>query len=119
MYFPGDPTIYETYHKRIILPVGSIPGKWGLVEMTVQDKAGNYKSNDFTEIVRFEVEDETVLAKSSDVNGDGKVNILDLVIVAQEFGHSGPPNPNSNADINGDGEVNILDLVQVANRFEE
>ena len=48
---------------------------------------------------------------SVDVNGDGKVNVLDLVTVANAFGKQQP-------DINGDGIVNILDLVAVANAFE-
>ncbi len=45
-----------------------------------------------------------------DVNGDGVVNILDLVIVANAFGKAAP-------DLNGDGTVNVLDLVLVANSF--
>ena len=46
----------------------------------------------------------------ADINADGIVNILDLVIVANAFGESEP-------DLNGDGVVNILDLVIVANAF--
>ena len=46
----------------------------------------------------------------ADVNGDGIVNILDLVLVANAFGEKSP-------DLNGDGIVNILDLVIVANAF--
>ena len=45
-----------------------------------------------------------------DVNGDGVVNILDLVRVASNLGKSG----ENGADVNGDGVVNILDLVRVA-----
>ena len=45
-----------------------------------------------------------------DVNGDGVVNILDLVRVASNLGKSG----ENGADVNGDGVVNILDLVMVA-----
>ena len=48
----------------------------------------------------------------ADVNGDGRVNILDLVQVANEFGKSAP-------DPNGDGVVNILDLVFVAQQFSQ
>ena len=47
-----------------------------------------------------------------DVNGDGTVNILDLVAVANGFGEDAP-------DVNGDGVVNVLDLVAVANQFEQ
>ena len=45
----------------------------------------------------------------ADVNGDGVVNILDLVAVAQAFGKDG-----LQGDVNGDGVVNVFDLVQVA-----
>ena len=45
-----------------------------------------------------------------DVNQDGVVNILDLVLIATRFGQSGP----NAADVNGDGAVNIQDLVLVA-----
>ena len=48
-----------------------------------------------------------------DVNGDGVVNILDLVRVASNLGGSG----ENGADVNGDGVVNILDLVRVAGAF--
>ena len=47
---------------------------------------------------------------TADVNGDGVVNVLDLVIVANAFGEAAP-------DLNGDGVVNIQDLVIVANAF--
>jgi len=35
--------------------VGSIPGIWGLSEMTIFDRAGNFNMYDFTEIVHFDV----------------------------------------------------------------
>ncbi len=50
-----------------------------------------------------------------DINGDGRVNILDAVIVALHFGaHAGDPNYDLNADINKDGKINILDMAIVA-----
>ncbi|MCG9132796.1 leucine-rich repeat domain-containing protein [Candidatus Poribacteria bacterium] len=48
--------------------------------------------------------------RASDVNGDGVVNIQDLVLVSSSFGQTG----ENAADVNGDGVVNIQDLVQVA-----
>ena len=113
IYFSGNPTVYETYHKTMILPVGSIPGTWGVAEMTVSDKARNKLLADFTEIVRFEVDSELEYSQY-DVNQDGVVNIQDLVLVAQAFGEY-----NEKADINGDGAVNIIDLLRVASHFGE
>ena len=48
-----------------------------------------------------------------DVNGDGNVNIQDLVMVAANLGETG----QNTADVNGDGTVNVLDLTQVAGTF--
>jgi len=114
IYFSRDPTVYETYHKTIILPVGSAPGIWGLAGMTIRDKAHNILRTDFTEIVRFEVNDAPIYVKS-DVNQDGTVNIQDLVMVANAIGHPGAADGELNADINADGVIDTLDLVQVAN----
>ena len=47
---------------------------------------------------------------SADVNGDGIVNVQDLVLVSSSLGQTG----QSSADVNGDGVVNIQDLVLVA-----
>ena len=48
----------------------------------------------------------------ADVNGDGHVNILDLIEVTNSLGKSAP-------DPNGDGVVNILDLVFVAEQLSQ
>ena len=50
--------------------------------------------------------------KPIDVNADGTVNILDLVLAANSIGETG-----GKADVNADGIVNILDLVRIANGF--
>ncbi len=49
------------------------------------------------------------------MNGDGSVNILDLVAVAAAIGKT----DENDADVNGDGTVNVLDLVAVAAAFGE
>ena len=46
-----------------------------------------------------------------DLNADGTVNILDLILVSQSFG-------TAEGDINGDGETNVLDLTLVAAQFK-
>ncbi len=48
---------------------------------------------------------------AGDVNRDGQVSILDMVLVARHFGKTVPA--NSDVDLNGDGIVNILDLILV------
>ena len=53
----------------------------------------------------------TELPADWDVNEDGKVNILDLTLVASNFNADVPANPR--VDVNRDGNVNILDLVLV------
>ena len=63
------------------------------------------------DLVEFEYDEVQLKASNpADVTGDGVVNILDLVAVANAFGEAEP-------DLNGDGVVNIQDLVIVANAF--
>ena len=53
----------------------------------------------------------------TDVDGDGTVGILDMILVARRFGTllaSKPGGGRVNEDINDDGVVNITDLVLVA-----
>ena len=49
---------------------------------------------------------------TGDVNRDGRVSILDLILVAQQLGKR--VSAGSAVDINGDGVVSILDLIRVA-----
>lgn len=47
---------WHTYTRNVVLPAGSAPGIWGMSEMTIYDRAGNFKGYDFTEVVHFDVE---------------------------------------------------------------
>ena len=49
---------------------------------------------------------------TGDVNRDGVVSILDLILVARQLGQRVPA--GSVVDVNGDGVVSILDLIRVA-----
>lgn len=60
--------------------------------------------------VKTDTQEETL---AGDVNGDGTVNILDLMLISANFGQTG----KHPADANGDEVVNVLDLVIVANAF--
>ena len=59
LYFIGDSVVWQAYQKTVILPIGSLPGTWGLSDMTLTDMAANPLRVDFTEIVRFEIIDES------------------------------------------------------------
>jgi hypothetical protein len=53
-----------------------------------------------------------------DVNGDFKVNMRDIALVARAFGSTpGASNWNPNADINDDGTVNMRDIALAARNF--
>ena len=54
---------------------------------------------------------------TGDVNRDGQVSILDMVLVARQFGETVPA--NSAVDVNGDGVISILDLIIVAAHLGE
>jgi hypothetical protein len=58
---------------------------------------------------------ETILG---DVNGDGKVNILDISQVAKAFG-STPADPRwePNGDLDNNGVINIIDITKVAKEW--
>ena len=54
----------------------------------------------------------TVFVEPSDINGDGSVNVLDLIDLLLCFGL--PASPGCEAqDVNGDGSVNVLDLIDL------
>ena len=55
-----------------------------------------------------------------DLSLDGKVDILDAILLANAFGAApGELNWNPNADINNDDVVNILDAIILASHFGE
>ena len=55
---------------------------------------------------------EGVLLPKNDLNGDGEVNVTDLVVLI-DLVLSGTYDPT--ADLNGDGEVNVTDIVILVN----
>ena len=57
----------------------------------------------------------TAFMPSTDVNADGVVDVLDLVIVAENFGSFDTP---LTGDVNGDGEVNREDINAVLDALE-
>lgn len=49
---------------NILLPVGSVPGIWGISYMKISDQVDNQSKYDFTTLVRFEVDDGVAMAPS-------------------------------------------------------
>ncbi len=52
-----------------------------------------------------------------DVNRDGIISILDIILVGQDLGKANPTHEGT--DVNGDGTVNISDLIVVAGHLGE
>ena len=69
-------------------------------------------------LVEYDISDQTALSvKSEDVNRDGVVNIIDLVLVASHFQGADLATlaqSGIHPDVNDDGVVNIRDLVLIA-----
>ena len=55
-----------------------------------------------------------------DVNYDGKVNVLDLLLVRNSICRDPASSPAARkADLNNDGKVNVLDLIAARNGLQQ
>ena len=54
---------------------------------------------------------------TGDINRDGQVSILDIILIAKHLGETAPA--TSEVDVNGDGVVSILDLILVAQHMDQ
>lgn len=80
-YFDGDPTVWERYTIKCVLPKGSAPGIWGLAQMEVSDKAWNGKTYNFVETLIFEPDNSNtdyVLFSEFEENG-----LLDITLSSE------------------------------------
>jgi hypothetical protein len=92
----GVPICYTNY---TLTAVATIPADYTPADNTLQ--GGNIT-------VRF----------MGDINGDGKVDIIDIHIAALAYGsRPGMPNWNPDADINGDGKIDIRDIALIAKNY--
>ena len=97
----GDGTLATVTFEVMVVKASTLT----LSDMLLSDSKGN------TFLPRVEAAEITEPPElKADINGDGVVNIQDLVLVASSFGKTG----QNSADINADGVVNIADLVLVA-----
>ena len=94
---------FLSLRRNHIVDFSPLAGLTNLKELDIRNNWGI----DFSPLAALNLTD---FRHDADVNGDGEVNILDLVAIANAFGETEP-------DLNGDGVVNIQDLVIVANAF--
>ena len=71
--------------------------------------------------IKFEAMDDTSIYKNGDLNGDGKLNVADLVLM-NRFLHgtySFDEKQFSSADLNGDGKTDIFDVIDFRRKILE
>jgi hypothetical protein len=105
----GDTNVTNGYYPTIVHTYAGL-GSYAVM-LNVTDASGFNDSVTYNVVVR-----QTVLI--GDINGDGAVNILDAILMANAFNSKqGDSNWNPNADLNSDNVVNILDAIILANHF--
>jgi hypothetical protein len=83
---------------------------------TTGSNLGNYTVNALSS--SLSASSSIVLTIPGDINGDFKVNLQDLAILANTYGSvPSSPNWNPNADIDGNNNAGLLDLVILANHY--
>lgn len=74
-----------------------------------------YNGSSARTTVSFELKPQM---SSADINKDGKVNIIDLTLVAKAWGsYPGHERWDPRCDVNGDAKINIMDLTLVAKEY--
>lgn len=93
---------------------GFIPGTY-ILRAYVQPAKGETNENDNT------FEDGTIRAiVIGDVDGDGKVDILDVVLITRIYGcREGDPSFDPRSDLDADGAITILDVVTCTGHYGE
>ena len=104
----------------------SSPGVFATIRMTAKSIEGT-SPLDLSNVivgdingnpVTIMVNDGTVTITTciGDVNGDGTVDVLDMILVGQQWGKTGTPGwiPE---DVNNDGAVNVLDMIVIGQHW--
>ena len=125
-----DNTIGEiTGLTAALISESGVTGTGTLLSITFKAKAGgesqidlrNFQLGSSTgEIIPAGVQNFIITVESQpswDVNADGQVSVLDLILVAQHLGSDA--SANSEVDVNRDGVINIQDLILIAQHLGE
>ena len=113
VYPPDIPNAWFTLDIELLLPQGSAPGTWSLIQMTVSDRAQNNTTYNFLEYVHFELFEEPCL---EDIDQNGVVAVMDLLMLLPQFGCT---DGCEDADVNRDGLVGVSDLILILSRIGE
>lgn len=106
----NDSTPLETTPNNTTPHKFTQPGNYS-VQLTIMDLVG--RTSSFSAIVG--VKNAT---NPYDLDGNGKVNMIDVAIAAHAFGSTpGSPNWDPRADIDGSGKVDMKDIAPVARAF--
>ena len=112
-----------------LISKGGVTGTGTLLSVVFSAKTGgnsqlalhNFQLGSSTgEVIPAGVRNLTITVESQptwDVNADGQVSVLDLILVAQRLGETA--SANSEVDVNDDGVISILDLILVAQYLGE
>ncbi|MDE0015125.1 MAG: cohesin domain-containing protein, partial [Candidatus Poribacteria bacterium] len=112
-----------------LISKGGVPGTGTLLSVVFSAKADgnsqltlhNFQLGSSTgAVIPAGVRDLAITVESKpswDVNADGQVSVLDLILVAQRLGET--VSANSKFDVNDDGIISILDLILVAQHLGE
>ena len=61
---PANTSEWKPIDLSLLLPKGSVPGKWGISSMQTLDRAGNFRNHSFVELIRFDIiKSDVVLEK--------------------------------------------------------
>lgn len=125
-FIPGQISSDEVEETEVLrLTGGGASGSGVLASITLKGHTIGYGRSIFFDAELLTPTSETILhseqrsfslkvVASWDVNGDGEVNVTDLLIVAQKIGGY-----DETADLNGDGWVTAADFVIVAEHLGE
>jgi|GEM_PF-2640758 len=83
------------------------------IALTVRDSAGN--ESGLSNVASGKT--QAPAGPPGDANGDGCVNILDLLLVRNNLNKTPGSDGLASCDVNGDGVINILDLLFVRNHL--
>ncbi len=106
-FFEVQKEVLQTWHEQDPADANEISRTWQIAEY--QEDKPNPFILDSTLIERAYFYDGVILG---DINGDGELNILDVVALMNMILYGGELDPLG--DMNGDGVLNILDIVILA-----